>query len=232
MFEDRLIRNGTTISPEERPLLKQKKVFIAGSGGLGGNILEMILRAGIGEVTIADPDVFDESNLNRQILSREDLMGYPKVKAAAQRAALVNSEVKLNALQERVTAENALELIADADIVMDALDSAEARLVLEDAAEEAGIPMIHGAIAGWYGQVSTVFPGDRTMHSLYGETGSTEATAELGNPSFTPAVIAGIQVAEAVKVLLNKDGVLRNKLLYIDMLSHTYTTLDMIRSKA
>lgn len=227
MFENRLIRNGTTISPEERPLLKSKKIFIAGSGGLGGYILEMLLRVGVGEIRIADPDVFDPSNLNRQLLSREDLMGVSKSESAAARASLVNSEVKMTAFKERVTSENAVKLIGDADIVMDALDSAAARIVLETAAAEIGIPMIHGAIAGWYGQVSAVFPGDKTMRKLYGDNNESGLEAELGNPSFTPAVIAGIQVSEAVKVLLNKEGVLRQKLLYIDLLNNNYTTLEV-----
>ncbi|MBF9018936.1 MULTISPECIES: HesA/MoeB/ThiF family protein [unclassified Oceanispirochaeta] len=227
MFEDRLIRNGATISPEERPLLKSKKVFIAGCGGLGGYILEMLLRVGVGQITVADPDVFDESNLNRQLLSREDLLGVSKSQSAAERAALVNSEVKLIAHQERVTAENATTLCRDADIIMDALDSPGARIILEDAAEKLGIPMIHGAIAGWYGQVSAVFPGDNTMKTLYGSNTEAGMEVELGNPSFTPAIIAGIQVSEAVKVLLNKDGVLRHKLLYIDLLNQSYTTLEI-----
>ena len=227
MFEDRLIRNGTTIPPEERPLLKSKKVFIAGCGGLGGYILEMLLRVGVGQITVADPDVFDESNLNRQLLSREDLLGTSKSKSAAERATLINSEVKLIAHQERVTAENATNLCKDADIIMDALDSPGARIILEDAAEELGIPMIHGAIAGWYGQVSAVFPGDGTMKTLYGSNTEAGMEVELGNPSFTPAIIAGIQVSEAIKVLLNKDGVLRHKLLYIDLLNQSFTTLEI-----
>ena len=227
MFEDRLVRNGTTISPEERPLLKNKKVFIAGCGGLGGYILEMLLRVGVGQITVADPDVFDESNLNRQLLSREDLLGTSKSQSAAERAALVNSEVKFTAHAERVTSENATTLCKDADIIMDALDSPGARIILEDAAEELGIPMIHGAIAGWYGQVSAVFPGDNTMKTLYGSNTEAGMEVELGNPSFTPAIIAGIQVSEAIKVLLNKDGVLRHKLLYIDLLNQSYTTLEI-----
>lgn len=227
MFEDRLIRNGTTISIEERSILKSKKVFIAGSGGLGGYILEMLLRVGVGQITIADPDVFDSSNLNRQILCREDLIGESKAESAAKRASLVNSEVKMRAYKERVTAENAVSLIGDADIVMDALDSPESRIVLEEAAEELGIPMIHGAIAGWYGQVSVVFPGDGTMKTLYGSNTEAGMEVELGNPSFTPAIIAGIQLSEAIKVLLNKKGILRKKLLYIDLLNQSYTTLEI-----
>lgn len=227
MFEERLTRNGTTISVEERPIIKSKKVFIAGSGGLGGYILEMLLRVGVGQITIADPDVFDSSNLNRQLLSREDLIGESKVESATERAALVNSEVKMITYKERVTVENAIDLIGDSDIVMDALDSTESRIILEEAAEELGIPMIHGAIAGWYGQVSAVFPGDGTIKTLYGSNTQCGMETALGNPSFTPAIIAGIQVSEAIKVLLNKKGILRRKILYIDLLNHSYTTLPI-----
>ena len=227
MYTHRYDRNRTTLSEEDNALLQKKKVFIAGAGGLGGYILESLLRVGVGEITIIDPDSFEESNLNRQLLSTEPDLGSSKAEAAGRRAALVNSGTKVTALKTALDKENAQNLCRDHHILMDALDNVEARLILEEAGEMLGIPLVHGAIAGWYGQVSVVMPGDRTLSTLYGGKESKGIETGLGNPSFTPAVIAGIQAGEALKVLLGKESALYRKLLYIDLLEHEYNSFDI-----
>ncbi|MDA3956728.1 HesA/MoeB/ThiF family protein [Oceanispirochaeta sp.] len=228
MYKNRYQRNGRTITPEENTILAGKKVFIAGAGGLGGYILEFLLRAGVGRITIIDPDRFDDTNLNRQILCTEPLMNVSKAETAANRAAVVNSEVKVTALKEKLTAENALELCKGHDILIDALDNIPARLAMQDAAEKLNIPMVHGAIAGSYGQVSVVMPGDRTLSKLYMDSKDKGVETELGNPSYTPAIVAGMEVNEALKVLLNKGTPLVKKVLYIDLLENEYNTIDIV----
>lgn len=226
-LSDRYERNGTTINPEERIRLATKRVFVAGCGGLGGYVLETLARAGVGKITAADPDSFDVSNLNRQLLSDEEVLGQPKIDVAAKRIAAVNSSIRFSGRRVRVSEENALELCREADVVVDALDNVESRLVLQRAAESAGVPLVHGAIAGWYGQVTAVFPGDRTLDILYQEGAGPGIERELGNPSFTPAVIAGVQAAEAVKILLEKGEFLRRRVLYMDLESHRYEVVDL-----
>jgi molybdopterin/thiamine biosynthesis adenylyltransferase len=225
IMENRYKRNHSAITAEENVLLAKKKVFIAGCGGLGGYILEMMLRIGVGHIVVADPDDFDETNLNRQLLW-ETLLGYKKTTAAIERASLINSGVNITAYHEKVCRENVIPLCSGSDLIMDGLDSFDDRIILEEAAEELGIPLVHGAIAGWYGQVCVVFPGDKSLSHIYGRHKGEGIEKGLGNPSFTPAVIAGIQVSEAIKVLLGKPDILRFKLLHIDLMSHSYSELD------
>ena len=215
-------RNMTTLSREENERLRDFRVLVAGCGRLGGYVIEELGRLGIGEITAVDGDVFEESNLNRQLLSTVPLLGAEKAEAARARMREVNPEVRVKPVCALIRPENARDLLAGHDLVVDALDNVAGRKVLEAACETLGIPLVHGAIAGWYGQVATIFPGDRIMGILYTGDENKGIETELGNPAFTPAVVASIQVAEAVKVLLGRPGILRGKLLTIDLLAHEY----------
>jgi molybdopterin-synthase adenylyltransferase len=225
---DRYQRNMNALSPEENQKLKDFHVVVVGCGGLGGYIIEMLARLGIGTLTVIDGDVFDETNLNRQLLSSEKNIGTPKVEAAVQRVAQVNSQTKVNPIHGFLTAETGLEMISGKDLVFDALDNVSSRLILETLCENAGVPLVHGAIAGWFGQVAVIMPGDQTLHSILPEDVDKGIETELGNPAFTPALVASIEVAEGMKVLLGREGVLRNKLLTIDLLSQEYEVLSLV----
>lgn len=221
-MKKRYERNMHTISEKENEFLADCNICVVGCGGLGGYIIEILGRLGIGRITAIDGDVFDETNLNRQIISEERLIGWPKAVAAEERMHKVNSDVEVNSIIENVNEKNVKELCKGYDIVIDALDNIPGRLILESACEEMGIPLIHGAIGGWYGQVAVVMPGDRTLSKIYSEDDEKGEEKELGTPSFTPAVVAGIEAAEAVKVLLKKETVLSKKLLSIDLLRNEY----------
>jgi molybdopterin/thiamine biosynthesis adenylyltransferase len=149
------------------------------------------------------------------------------VQAAVERIRQVNSQVKVNPMHGFLTADNGLEMVSGKDLVFDALDNVSSRLILETLCETAGVPMVHGAIAGWFGQVAVVLPGDRTLHSILPEGVNKGIETELGNPAFTPALVASIEVAEGMKVLLGREGILRNKLLTIDLLNHEYEVLSL-----
>lgn len=219
-------RNGI-FSKEEMGIIQSSSVCVIGSGGLGGYILEMLARTGIGNVTIVDGDVFDETNLNRQLLSTVDNLGNVKVFEAEKRISLVNPEIKIHAVHAFAEEENMLEILEGADVAIDALDSISARRLLQRSCEEMSIPLVHGAIAGWYGQVSTIYPGDRTLDRLYPLDMGSGIEETLGNPSFTPATIASIQVAEAIKVIVGKDEVLRNKILMVDLLDNEFQIISI-----
>jgi len=224
---DRYQRNMNAITPEENQRLKDFHVLVAGCGGLGGYIIEMLSRLGIGTLTVVDGDVFDETNLNRQLLSSEAAIGMPKVFAAKERVGLVNSQVKVHPIHALLDLENGFDIVSGKDLVFDALDNVGSRLVLEDLCETAGVPLVHGAIAGWFGQVSVILPGDRTLHSILPEGVNKGIEVELGNPAFTPALVASIEVAEGMKVLLGRDGILQNQLLTIDLLNQEYEVLSL-----
>ncbi len=223
----RYARNKQTISEDEQVILSQVKIAVIGCGGLGGYIAEQLCRLGIGELTLVDYDVFEESNLNRQILANTGNLGQFKVEEAGKRLHLINPSTKLNLIRDKFSSENASLILAECDLVMDALDSITARLALQKACSALQIPFIHGAIAGWYAQITTVFPGDDTLNTLYSNQDSKGIEKELGNPAFTPAVAASWQVAEAVKVLLKKGEILRKKILFINLLDNEMDTVEL-----
>jgi len=226
-MKDRYNRNMKMLSPEENESLHSFHACVVGCGGLGGYVVEFLGRLGIGRITAVDGDVFDETNLNRQLLSSEAVLGKSKAAAAQERMKIVNSDVSVFPIQEFLTEENCDQIIEGHDIVIDALDNMTARKLLEEHCEKLGIPMIHGAIAGWYGQVSTIMPGDRTLQKIYPPNENKGVETELGNPSFSPALVASIEVAEALKVLLKRGELLQNKLLTIDLYTQEYETFDL-----
>lgn len=226
MFDKRYERNGTTVTPEEHESLMKKSVLVAGCGGLGGYIIEMLARIGIGRITAVDPDLFDETNLNRQLLSEELLLGTFKANAAAERVECINSEVEVFPILDRIDGENAGTLLKGHDLVIDAMDNIPGRFALQEGAEKLNIPLVHGAISGWYGQVTVIMPQDRFFDRIYPERERTVVDTTMGNPSFSPAVIAGFQVAEAIKVLTGKGELIRNKMLFVDMLNNQFQMIE------
>ena len=226
-MQERYIRNANSISEAETKRLHRMRVAIVGLGGLGGYVAELLARVGVGTIAGFDDDTVGKSNLNRQLFATEDALGLSKAEAAGRRIANVNSGTAFTARALRVTGENAEALIAGVDVIVDCCDNVETRLTLERAAEALGVPLVHGAIAGWYGQVGVCFPGDRLMSACYGAASGKGAEELLGNPSFTPACIASLEAAQTVKVLLGKQGVLRGRLLYVDLLDNTFTEIRM-----
>lgn len=200
-MEERYIRNLGALTEQECAVLRGKTVFVAGCGGLGGYLIEMLLRIGVGEIRAADGDVFEASNLNRQLLSSPLSLGRSKAEAAAERAASVNPDVRFVATAQFVTKENAAELIRGCDAVLDALDNIQARRTLARACAEAGVPLIHGAICGWSAQTAVVMPGDDLIDRIYPEGVSLSSKASL---SFTPPFCAALQTALCTRLLTGR----------------------------
>lgn len=226
-MENRYIRNLTTISENDMKILKKSKVLIVGCGGLGGYIIEMLSRIGIGHITAMDGDVFDESNLNRQLFSSMSNLGRKKVIVAEERVRDVNPNVKFTGYDSILKADNCDEIIKGHDIVVDAVDNITTRLLLEKKCCQYSIPLIHGAIAGWYYQISVVMPGDNTLSKIYSDSDEKGIETLVGNPSYTPAAAASTQVSECIKVLLGKECELKGKLLYVDLLNNTYNIFEI-----
>jgi len=222
---DRYQRNGI-ITYEEQLLMKQKKVCVIGCGGLGGYIIEMLSRFGIGTMSVVDGDVFDATNLNRQLLSTINTLGKSKAFTAAERVETIDSSLTIQVVATILDRENASDILKGHDVVVDALDSNSARLILLDACKELNIPLVHGAIGGWFGQVSTVFPEDEFIRSRVRGMANKGIEKQIGNPSFTPACIASIQVAEIIKVLLGRGELLREKIMFIDLLNNEIEILE------
>jgi molybdopterin/thiamine biosynthesis adenylyltransferase len=225
---DRYKRNVKTLSKAENEKLKDFRVCVIGCGGLGGYNIEMLGRLGIGHITAVDGDVFDETNLNRQLLSDESSLGMSKADKAVKRMEVVNSGIEVISIKEMFTEKNGREILEGHDVVVDSLDSIKSRMLLQQLCEELEIPLVHGAIAGWYGQVCTILPGDRTLNFIYRDRNENKGVErELGNPSFTPAQVSSIQVSEVVKLLIGRGELLRNKILFIDMLNQEYDIVEL-----
>lgn len=215
------------ITPEENAKLNDYKVCVIGCGGLGGYIIEMLGRLGIGHITAVDGDSFEESNLNRQILSDMDSIGQSKAEKAFERMKKVNPLISIYPTHKKINSDNCREIIKGHDVIVDALDNIYTRFILQNEAEMLKIPLVHGAISGWYGQVTTIFPGDKTLDLLYHDKASETESSKLGNPSFTPALIASIEVSEVVKILIGRGELLRKKLLFIDLLTQEYQVINI-----
>ena len=238
MRDIRYLRNGI-FDDDEQEMLKAKKVAVIGCGGLGGYVIEMLARLGIGHLVICDGDAFDETNLNRQILSMESNIGSNKALEAAKRVLEINSLVRMTVHDEKLTVRNGRSIIEGCDVVIDALDTPRDKVLLEELCEELRIPLVHGAISGWFGQVTVVFPGEQTLHRFYSELAEsveedfaeTKATTNnsdpYGNPSFTPALVAAIQVSEAIKVLLGRGDVMSQKMTLIDLYFNEIKTAEV-----
>lgn len=222
-------RNRQAISVNDQLKLFRSTVAVIGCGGLGGYVIEELARLGVGTIIAIDPDVFEEHNLNRQLLSSPGTLGRAKVEAAAARVAEINPAVTLLPREEAYAPENGMELLRGAQVIVDALDSIQTRLALAKTCTELGVPMVHGAIGGWYGQVATQFPGDDTVQKLYRRWVEGKGVEQkLGNPSFTPALVASIEVAEVCKILLGVGEPLHNRKLSVNLLEIIFVSIDMI----
>ena len=213
-------RNRQMLSTEQQYKLFKSCVAVIGCGGLGGYVIEQLARLGVGRIIAIDPDTFEEHNLNRQLLSSPRLLGHPKALTAKARINEINPAVTLVAVEKAFDGANGASLVAGADVVVDAVDNVNARKALDVVCRELGIPLVHGAIAGWYGHVSTQYPGDDIIEKLYGHADNSPGVeSQLGNPSFTPGAAASFQVAEVCKIISGEGELLRHRKLHIDLLA-------------
>lgn len=219
----RYARNFNTLNRADQITLLKSTAAVVGLGGLGGGAAEILARTGVGRLILIDGDRFEDSNLNRQFFSRTDQLGAAKADAAAERIAQVNPSVSLTVHAAFLTAGNAAELLAGADIVVDCLDTIGARFTLEAAAKAAGIPMASAAVAGAAGHATVVYPGDRGLAAIYGDAGTAaEKGVEAAMGCLSPGVtlVAAVEAGEAVKALLGRQPGLQNRLLLVDLMEN------------
>lgn len=223
-MEARYIRNIPALTEGEISLLRSKRVLVVGCGGLGGHLIDQLTRIGIGSIRAADGDVFEESNLNRQLLSEVPLLGVSKAEAAAGRVRRVNPQVICEPVTAFLTEENAADLLAGCDAVLDGLDNIQSRKILACACEKAGIPYIYGAIAGWVAQAAISLPGDHLMDILYPEETVLTDKSVL---SFTPALCASMQVSLCIKQLLGRS-VETGTVYHFDLLNQEFEAIPLV----
>ncbi len=230
ILPERYARSSHSLSIAEQHRLLESSACIVGVGGLGGTAAEVLARIGVGRLHLIDGDCFEEHNLNRQRFAHTANLGQPKAPAAREAIARINPAVSVEASTVFLTAENADDLIGSADVVVDGLDTLDSRLVLQQACRRLKTPLVSAAVAGSAGQLTVVFPEDIGLESLIGDMGETSTRGvetHLGNLPFTVSAVASLEAAEAVKVLLGREGLLRNRLLLIDLMAPDFEIISL-----
>lgn len=222
IYPRRYLRNREGLSLQDQLRLAESRVAVVGAGGLGGTVIQLLGRIGVGRLTVVDCDVFDETNLNRQAFCTRDWVGKPKAVAVQAQLKPINPAVEVLAHVLRLDAINGPDILAGSHVIVDALDNVKDRLTLEALAKSLKVPFIHGALAGFEGQLITVFPEDPGLKQIYGSgedgpIGANRPELLLGVPSITPSLVATLEAMEVLKILLGRGTPFRNKMVYIDL---------------
>jgi len=221
---ERYCRNQNSFSNEDQLRLLRSHVAIIGLGGLGGTVTEMLARIGVGRLTLVDGDCFEESNLNRQLLSSAACLGRSKAATAQMRVREINPAVEVHAVAEFFRADNGRAILQDAVLAIDCLDSIADRFVLEDACRNATIPLISAAIGGSSGQATVIFPEDPGLLDIYGPVKKTQKRGmekSIGTLPFAAMYMAAVECAAATTLLLGKPSPLRNRIFMAEVGDHT-----------
>ncbi len=211
---ERYIRQIPVVGEDGQKKLDEATVFLAGAGGLGSPVAFYLAAAGVGRLRIADCDVVEKTNLNRQILHRQDRIGMPKAASAKLTLEAFNPDIEVTAFASFIDETTALRLIGDADIIVDAMDNFAARYVLNQFSQELKIPLMHGGVAGLSGQATLIIPGETPCLScIFPNAQTTRGTPILGS---TAGVIGSIQAQETIKYLTGSPDTLAGRLLLWD----------------
>ncbi len=216
--------------PEAQEKLANARVFIAGAGGLGCSIALYLAVAGVGYLGIVDNGRIELSNLNRQILYAEEDIGKGKASVIAQSLSRINPMVEVESKNVELTAENAHALIGDCSLIIDALDNFPSRFILNKAAIERGLPVVHGAVNSFSGQMMTVFPGKSAcLVCLYRDAVQKGITPVIGTAS---GLIGTLQATEAIKLITGRGTVIPGRLLFFDGIQMKFVELEIPRDPA
>jgi molybdopterin-synthase adenylyltransferase len=214
--------------------LRSAKICVVGVGGLGNPITTRLVAMGIGKLRIIDRDVIELSNLHRQTMFDESDVGQVKVEVAAKKLKKLNPDVEIESLPISINDYTAIDAVEGCDVVIDALDSVNARYALNKACAEKNIPFVTGAAVGVSGQAFTILPGKSACYSCMfpalDEDSMPTCSIEGVHPSIL-SIVGGIEVAEAVKIILGKNPSLSDKILHIDLETLDFTMTRTFRAE-
>lgn len=218
IWPERYVRNAGSFSCAEQRRLLEAVVAVAGCGGLGGYIAQLLARMGVGELRLFDPDSFEASNLNRQVFASGETLGLSKVEATRRALHAINPATSVLACPLDVTGEEAKKILTGSDLIADGLDTLGDRTRLFQRARELAIPMVHATLSGFEARVMVLWPDGPSFGDLFGSEADAPAEALLGTPAVTPAVAAGFQCAQIVRVLLGHLSPATASMAHIDLL--------------
>ncbi len=224
------------VGPDGQRRLKAGRVLVVGAGGLGSPVAMYLAAAGVGTLGIADFDVVDTTNLQRQVIHGTSDVGRPKLDSARDRIAEINPHVAVVPHAERLTSANALDVVREYDVVVDGTDNFPTRYLLNDAGVLLGKPVVYGSILRWEGQASVFHAGHGPCYRcLFAEPpppGLVPNCAEGGVLGVLPGIIGSIQACEAIKLLLGAGETLTGRLLIFDALRMRFREMRLRRDPA
>jgi adenylyltransferase/sulfurtransferase len=208
--------------------LKKAGVVIAGVGGLGSPIAIYLAAAGVGHLRLIDCDTVETANLNRQLLHWQTDVGRPKSESALDKLTRLNPDIRVEVRNTKIDADNASQLVAGCNAVVDALDNMATRYILNRAAVTHGIAFFHGAVNGFEGRAMTVLPGKSAcLRCLYKGPVPEGVTPVIG---VTPGIIGTIQATEVIKFLLGRGDLLTDRMIHYDGLAMAFHEFQVRRN--
>ena len=216
--------------------IRASRVLLIGAGGLGAPAALYLAAAGVGTIGLIDDDEVDVSNLQRQVIHATAAVGRPKVDSAAEAIRALNPDVEVVAHRRRLTADNARDLLGGWDVVIDGTDNFPTRYLVNDAAVMLGLPLVHGAVLGFNGQVG-VFdarrgPCYRCLHPAPPPAGSVPSCAEAGVLGVLPGIIGTMQAAEALKLVIGGGQPLLGRLAMLDAWGAHLREIPVVKNPA
>lgn len=212
-------QNFGVMNQDDYDVLSKSRVLIVGLGGLGTHVVNGLVRLGLTLLHLVDYDRFETSNLNRQLFSNLDNIGSFKVDVVKEELHKINQECNITVVRSHIQ-EVPFSDIKQFDYVIDAVDDIETKIYLSKLAEKWNVPLLHGACAGWYGQVGWIMPQNHLLEQLY-ELEAVRLDKAWMNPPFTPAITASYMIAEFLKMIQQSPDTVINELLLIDVFQHS-----------
>lgn len=226
-MNERYARQIPLIGEEGQEMLENSTVFIAGAGGLGSPVSMYLAEAGIGSIRIADLDVIEESNLNRQILHPTSRLGESKAKSAKETLVSLNPDCNVTEFHEKINETSVHKMVEGADLIIDCMDNFETRYILNEVALKENIPLLHGAVSGYSGQLTLIIPNvTPCLSCIFPKATTTSKTPVIGA---TAGVVGSLQALEAVRYLTG-NATLAGKLLLYDAAANTLDTFAVKKS--
>jgi molybdopterin/thiamine biosynthesis adenylyltransferase len=214
----RYAKNFHALTLAEQRHICESRVLVCGCGGLGGVLINLLTRAGVGTLRLVDGDVFVPSNLNRQWFCDTQELSRPKAEVAGERVRAMNPLIEVEVFSKLMNENNAEALVEGMDLVMDAMDNLPGRFLLAEAAKHMRVPFIHTAATGWWGQISTFLPESfLDLHDIFGRQAEDDPSNDLlGVLGPAPAVIGSLAAFEAIRLLSGRNSAYADQLLYLD----------------
>lgn len=225
---ERYDRQIMMIGTEGQEKLKQTTVAVVGVGGLGSPVAYYLTAAGIGRIILVDSEYPELSNLNRQILHwEEDIERNPKPLSAKWKLERFNSEVEVVPAIVKLNENNIDEVLSKADVIVDCLDNFRTRFLIDEFSHRARKPLVHGAVEGTYGQVTTIVPGKtKSLREIFPNVGN-EKKRKFPIIGPTAGVVGSIQAMEVIKLVTGLGEPLLNRLLIVDLAHNTYEIVEL-----